>query len=247
MRYSRRANPGLLVAKATTCYTLLAGEEKTKALVTPSRKYSTEQIRRFANDLLLAAHAPFDAATTPLGQLAALRKRIAQVVVHAEEMNGAVHDGLHLPHIERRLRVMRVRMQQLDALIRHKQTVAPIPLVTCNFADVKRATVAALATPHDLPHELELLTVLRGMAHQRVTPRAAARPRRRRLPPSHGGNSQRAQARVVLPVIAAGWVGHVGRVRPQDERDVGAGDGRWRWRAPARRRAHWYVGVHNRP
>ena len=33
---------GSLVEKATTCYTLVAGEEKAKALVTHSRKYSSE-------------------------------------------------------------------------------------------------------------------------------------------------------------------------------------------------------------
>ena len=154
---------GSLVAQASACVVAVCGQPPAHE----ANKCTEAEVKQFASDLLLAAHAPFNAGT-PLGQLAALRKqKLEQVLKQAERLKILMDDPV-LPHVGRRLTAVRERMLQLDVLIHTKQRYAPIPLMTCHFATVRPATIAALATPHDLPQELELLAVLRGEAHQRV-------------------------------------------------------------------------------
>lgn len=155
---------GSLVEQFTKCYKLLVGDGEE---VHHAKALTADETKDLATDLLLAVHAPFSAAT-PLGQLAALRNNKVDRVLKKAVRIQALVDSPHAPWLARTLAVARSRMQQLDALIHTKREFAPIPLVTSHLAIVQATTVAALAMPHELPHELELLTVLRGEAQKRT-------------------------------------------------------------------------------
>lgn len=60
-------------------------------------------------------------------------------------------------------------MDLLEALIDGRKKFDPIPLVQAPFEEIRRETVVALVSPHDLPAELDLLHVLNGSVANRIS------------------------------------------------------------------------------
>ena len=67
------------------------------------------------------------------------------------------------------MRELEELVKEAEALVEAKEQREPIPLVPAVEPPVKAATVMRLVTPMDLPRELELVHVLNGHVHERVT------------------------------------------------------------------------------
>ena len=145
-------------------------DEVSLLICTKDPEYN-DQSKKIAQKLLVACVARYD-GTTPIAELIALRDQTLKPVITAVERDRQLLTSPAGATARRRVAAVERRLTLLECLIDDKRRVEPIPLVPATFADVAPQTVAALVPPARLPHELELLSLMRGDIHRRVACRA---------------------------------------------------------------------------